>query len=211
MNNPIFFVDVDNTLLDNDKIKIEIENAIEKTLGKKEAEHFWHHNKIYRKKFDLVNFPKVIREYCEEEKTQSCNTQLNNIFDHIDFERALYTDALKSLDFLREKGKVYIFTEGDAIYQRKKVEKSTIAKHADKVYLFEHKNEHLEEITENLKEYPLFFIDDKDDRLIEIKKRIPNAKTMVVCQGHYAKENCEIDHKADEVLASISDILNYNF
>lgn len=206
----VFFVDVDNTLLNNDLVKEEIRRSLVGVLGQKEADHFWQHHDEFRAYKKLVDFPNITREYCAEEHGATCERTVGRIFTGINFTSALFPQALLVLAHLKTLGQALIFSEGDMVYQNMKIEKSGIAGAADSVLLYEHKLEHLTGVLAQFAKSRYIFIDDRDDKLMEIKKRLPDAVTVVVCQGHYAKPDCGMNHTADKVVGSIAEIINWS-
>ena len=212
MKNPIvFLIDLDNTLLDNDKVKDEIKQSLAKVLGPLEAEHFWDHHDDIRTKTNLVDFPAAIREYCSEKDAKTCNVRLGEIFDSIDFQKALYPDVYDVLKHLKTKGNVALFTEGDSIYQKMKIEKSGVGAMVDHVFHFEHKLEHFDEIEKTYKNYQIVVIDDRSETLMKVKEMHPDIQVIEVCQGHYS----DIDHKPhlklDQTIEAIKDLKHYPF
>ena len=204
-----FFIDVDNTLLNNDLIKEEIKRSLKTTLGAEEAAHFWEHQEAVRKDRMLVDFPAATRQYCAEENGALCQMNVDGIFSGINFAAALFPEVPRVLAYLKTLGTVCIFSEGDMMYQKMKIEKSGLAAAVNQVYLFEHKIDHLPEILAMHTNQQLIFIDDRDSKLMEIKKMIPMALTIVVCQGHYAGEDCAMAHTADRVAGSVADVLEF--
>ena len=206
----VFFVDVDNTLLNNDQIKVEIKASLTRILGKQEAEHFWQHHDSFREYAKLVDFPNITRTYCAEINEKTCSVVVGNIFNGIEFSQSLYPQTLEAITHLKTLGSVFVFSEGDMIYQKRKIEKSGIAEVVDGVFLFEHKLDHLDEIIAQFQGDRFIFIDDRDDKLLEIKQRISSALTIVVCQGHYAKEDCPANHSANFVVGSVAELRQFS-
>lgn len=204
-----FFIDVDNTLLNNDLIKHQIKHSLTVVLGEEEAEEFWRYHDEFRAHKQLVDFPKITSNYCRDRHTATCSAVINKIFNSIQFFDALYPNALKTLEHLKTLGRVMIFSEGDLVYQRMKIEVSGIAAKVDEVFLFEHKLKHLKQIVERFKNQCLVFIDDRDDKLMKIKKCYPDIRTVVVCQGHYATDQCPIRHSADCVIGTIDELMSF--
>lgn len=205
-----FLIDVDNTLIDNDLIKTEIWDALVSILGLVEAKHFWRHHDLYRKKTHIVDFPAIIQEYCNELDSAKCDTRVRSIFDTIDFMHALYPSALEVLDHLQSFGLVYVFTEGDAYYQKRKIIQSGICNHlkdTSHILLYEYKLDHIIELSQTFQDTHIVYIDDKDTNLQTAKKLLPHITTVVVCQGHYASEKCTMDHQADLVVGSVNELL----
>ena len=209
MSKITFFIDVDNTLLNNDLIKEQLKRSLITVLGETEANHFWQHHDEFRAYQKLVDFPAITRLYCSEQHHNTCELVVGNIFTHIQFTQALYPQAIETLRHLRTIGTVSIFSEGDMVYQKMKIEKSGIAAAADNTLLFTHKLDHLVKILHQYQDTQLVFIDDRDDKLQKIKQQYPTVQTVVVCQGHYASNHCLIQHTADRVLGAIDDALQF--
>ncbi|MBI2031034.1 MAG: HAD family hydrolase [Candidatus Levybacteria bacterium] len=206
----VIFIDVDNTLLNNDHIKDEIKKSLIRVLGNKEANHFWQHHEEFREYKKLVDFPNIIHEYCAEKHKNTCDLTLSRIFENIEFSHALYPKAIEVLKYLKTLGKVVIFTEGDSIYQRRKIEQSGLASFVDGITLYEHKLEHVGELTKKYEGYKIVIIEDKSDTLLKIKEQFPAIFAIEVCQGHYATIDHKEHSKLDMTVDSISDLMNFN-
>ncbi|MBI2593556.1 HAD family hydrolase [Candidatus Daviesbacteria bacterium] len=182
-----FFIDVDNTLLDNDHIKDEIKISLVKVFGQKDADHFWHHYNGFRDYQKYIDFPKIIRGYCHELHGDKCRMEFMQVFNSIEFKHALYPKVPEVLKYLKSIGLVNLFTEGDLVYQKRKVEESGLKSLVDKVYLFDHKMDHLEEVIEDFADARIVFIEDRADYLGKIKSLHPEIFIIHITQGHYAK------------------------
>jgi len=203
----VFFVNVDNTLLDSERIKTEIKQSLIKVLGHGEANQFWKLHDEFREKKSLVDFPKIIEKYCKEKHTEMCEIKLKNIFFIIDFKMALYPAAEATLKHLKSFGKVAIFTEGDMVYQKRKIEQLGLNKMVDKIYLYLHKSDHIDEILAKWKGYTKVFVDDPSTKLVKIKKQYPETRIVGVCQGHFTNKDHVPHKKIDMVIESIEDLL----
>lgn len=208
-NNLVFFLDVDNTLLDNDSIKEEIRKSLNKVFGIEEANHFWGHHDSFREEKKLVDFPNIIREYCSEKHAATCEIKLGQIFQGIKFKDAIYPHVPKVLAHLKTLGRVVIFSEGDMVYQSEKIEKSGLADMVDEVLLYEHKLDHVDELKSKYGD-GLVFVEDKPQILDEIRKSLPEAFTILVCQGHYAREDHPKHKEPDRTIESIAELLTFS-
>lgn len=208
-----FLVDVDNTLLNNDLIKLEIKKALDKVLGVEEATHFWRHNNYFREHSNFVNFPYVIKDYCKEVHKETCETTIENIFFNMNFKNALYPDSVKVLKHLKTLGAVSIFTEGDIAYQKCKVENSNLDDLVDHVFIFQYKLEHMDDVMNEIdsKNTKIIYVDDKSSNLEAFKKRYPETHTIRVLQGHYIMDDSQNQYNADESIDCIKRILDKNF
>lgn len=206
-----FFLDVDNTLVNNDAIKNEIKFSLEEILGVEEADIFWQKHDSFRNYNKLVDFPAIIRSYCTGKDETSCNIKLNTIIQNIKFENALYPYSLEVIDHLKSLGEVFLFTEGDAVYQKLKIDKSGLTAKVDQSFLYEHKFDHILEIARIYEGQQLIFIDDKFDGLLEIKKIIPSSCCIEVCQGQYASHDHNSHPKLDKEVTEIKELLTLDF
>lgn len=64
-----------------------------------------------------------------------------------------------------------MFTEGDKVYHKAKIELSGLSTIVDKVFLFEKKLSKLDEIMDEYSNYQAYFIDDKASILERIKEK----------------------------------------
>lgn len=183
----VFFIDVDNTLLDNDHIKEEIKVSLIKVFGKADADHFWAHYDGFRDYQKYIDFPKIVRGYCRELHSDKCKMEFIQVFNSIEFKHTLYPQVGEVLIYLRSMGPVYLFTEGDMVYQKRKVEASGLAGMVNRVFLFEHKMEHIDKVLNKFTNDSIVFIDDRADYLDRIKSLHPEIFTINIAQGHYAK------------------------
>lgn len=206
----VFFIDVDNTLLNNDHVKEDIRKALADVLGEKEASEFWRYHDEFRSRRKLVDFPNIIKEYCAQRHPETCALKVIAIFENIDFTHALFPKVPEVMKHLKEQG-VVIFSEGDAVYQRAKIKKSGLAAMADEVMLFEHKREHLPMLCKKYQGSQMIFIDDKADFLASVKRQCPAAYVIEVCQGHYCNADHATHEKLDMTMSSLAEILQKIF
>ncbi|MFB6225146.1 MAG: HAD family hydrolase [Candidatus Paceibacteria bacterium] len=205
---PLFLLDVDNTLLNNDYVKQSIWESLVSVLGKEEAHHFWNHRQKIREEEGIVSFPKAVRAYCSETKEETCDFRLHMIFSNIDFKGALYDCVPGVIQQLRTIGHVAIFTEGDTLYQEMKVKNSTLAQYVDDVFIYEHKLEHISEIREEYPNHTFILVEDKPDNIDTFKAQEPHTRAIRVCQGHYADDHPAHEH-ADVVVDSIEELASF--
>lgn len=202
-----FFVDVDNTLLDNDHVKDEIKKSLIKVLGVEETADFWRHHDNFRSEKQLVDFPKIIHHYCKEKHSDTCELKVWNIFSSIEFKHALFPSSIPVLKHLKTIGKVILFTEGDSVYQKMKLENSGLASAADQTILCEHKLSELPKIVKKYKAYKMVFIDDRATSLDKIKEKYAQAFTIEVLQGHYSTVDHISHRQPDLKIDSIAKLL----
>lgn len=207
----IFFLDIDNTLLNKDLVRSQVKEALIKVLGKEETEQFWLSNNSFRKHEVFVEIPYIIKQHCANLHKANYTTTVKTIFDKMEFKNALYPSTTGLINHLKTFGKVNLFTEGDPDYQNAKITNSGLRDLVNKVFLYQHKLEYLYYLKLQTIEEKIYFIDDKASNLAEVKRVIPNAHTIRVLQGHYVIDESERTIPTDEQVNSIKELLTRNF
>ena len=189
----VFLLDVDNTLIDNDKVKEDLNAHLQVELGPKLTARFWEIYEQARLERGVVDIPLSLQRLRAETPLSEMDEQtflhVESIFDNYPFFNALYPHTLETLHHLRTMGLTVIVSDGDQFFQSEKIYRSDLAEAVEgRVLIYTHKQEHLEEI---LAEYPAdhyAMIDDKPDILMDSKAMMGKRLTTVfVKQGHYAK------------------------
>ena len=206
-NQRTFFIDVDNTLLNNDHVKDEIKKSLIAVLGQKEAGHFWHHHDEFRAYEKFIDFPRIIKQYCGEVHKEKCEMIFLQIFNSIEFTHVVYPDSMAVLAHLKTIGTVYLFTEGDRVYQHMKVRKSGLEAVVDGVFLYDHKLDHVTEVVKEFADSRKIFIDDRVTILQAIKTMFPAVYTINVRQGHYNEYDKNDTKGIDKTIQTIGELL----
>jgi FMN phosphatase YigB (HAD superfamily) len=210
-----FLIDVDNTLLDNDGVKADLDQHLQAALGSELAKRFWAIYEQVRKEKEVVDIPAALASFREQTSTAEMDEQtylhIRSLFEHYPFDRALYPYALETLQHLKTIGQVVIVSDGDLCFQAEKIFNSALADTVEgKVLLYIHKQEHLEEI---IRLYPAdhyVIIDDKLNILADTKKVLgPKVTTVFVKQGKYAAQKPPDYFVPDRVVDHIGDLHNY--
>jgi FMN phosphatase YigB (HAD superfamily) len=190
----VFLLDVDNTLINNDQVKEDLNAHLQVELGPKLTARFWEIYEQVRQEREVVDIPLSLRRLREEIPLSELDEQtflhVKSIFDNYPFFYALYPHTLETLRHLRTMGLTVIVSDGDQFFQSEKIYRSDLAETVEgRVLIYTHKQQHLQEI---LQEYPAdhyVMIDDKPDILVDSKALMGKRLTTVfVKQGHYAKQ-----------------------
>ena len=188
----IFWIDVDNTLLDNDYVKSDLDQHIQVELGPKLAARFWDLYEQVRLERSVVDIPLALERLREQtslaEMDEEVYRHVGSIFNNYPFFKTLYPHVLETLSYLRTLGLTVIVSDGDMFFQAEKIINSNLAEAVEgRVLLYIHKQEHLDE---TMKAYPgdhYVLIDDKPDILDDTKRLLGERITTVfVEQGKYA-------------------------
>lgn len=211
----VFFLDVDNTLLDNDSVKQDFDAHIHVELGPKLAERFWEIYEQVRQKESVVDIPQTLRRLREETPLSEMDTQtfqhVTSIFENFPFFDALYPHAIETLQHLRTLGLTVIVSDGDQFFQAEKIFHSNLADAVEgRVLLYIHKQQHLDEITRLYPADHYVMIDDKPDILADSKEKMGDRLTTVfVQQGKYAAGEKPSNFAPDITVSHIGDLRTF--
>ena len=140
-------IDVDNTLLDNDAAKVELDRRLADLLGEPGNADFWAEYETVRAEQGVVDIPRTIARTVAVLADRSVHRPLAELFMTFPFRDYIYPGALETLAFLRALGPVVILSDGDPVFQPVKIARSGLATVVDGyVLVFPHKDEHLPEL-----------------------------------------------------------------
>lgn len=208
----IFFIDFDNTLIDNDKIKGQIEKTISKKYGRNFTDRFLKINRKLRDEKGYVNFPATIEQISKEEKNPKVAEELHTLFHHFEFKNCLFDKTEEVIRYLKTFGTVVVITEGDRHYQEIKIKSTEVWDLVGgKVEIpLKDKVSHLPEFLKKHSSDVYYFIEDKPEVLKKIRDLYKSKiKTIHVCQGHYSPI-CQTGI-FDLTVKSLKDLLKISF
>jgi FMN phosphatase YigB (HAD superfamily) len=212
----VFLIDVDNTLIDFDYVKDDLDQHIQVQMGETVTFRFWELYERTRDESGEINIPLALQWLREQTTLSELDEQtylhVHSLFDHYPFFNVLYPHALETLHYLRTLGLTVILTDGDSYFQAEKIFNSAIAETVEgRVLIYTHKQEHLQEV---MKQYPAdhyAMIDDKPQILTESKLILGNKLTTVfVQQGKYATDLKPDNFAPDLTVQHIGDIRRYS-
>jgi FMN phosphatase YigB (HAD superfamily) len=210
-----FLIDVDNTLLDNDRAKKELASALQAEIGEQLATRFWQIYEQVRKEQGVVDIPLSLARLREQtslaEIDELTYRHVLSTFENFPFQRVLYPHAIETLEYLCTIGTAVIVSDGDLDFQAEKILNSSLADAvAGRVLLYIHKQEHLPEITRLYPADHYVMIDDKPSILADIKRALGEKVTTVfVKQGKYAHANLPEGFSPDISVEQTADLQHY--
>lgn len=210
----VFLLDVDNTLLDNDRITADLKAHLTGSFGAA-GERYWGHFEDIRREIGYADYLGALQRYRAdlEENGEAAHRLLSVSGFLVDYPFAdrLYPDALKVVEKLGAYGPTVILSDGDVVFQPRKVQRSGIWDAVDgRVLIFVHKEEMLAAVE---REYPAkryVMIDDKE-RILDAMKGVWGDRLVTVFprQGHYAHDPANVGkyRKPDVTVEAIGDLL----
>lgn len=186
----VFLFDVDNTLIDNDRVAADLKRHLERELGREREEHYWTLFEALRAETGYADYLGALQRYrAEQPRDQGVLTVSSFLIDY-PFANRLYPNSLDVLERFRESGPVVILSDGDAVFQPRKVQRSGLFEAANgNVLIYIHKELELEDVERRYPADHYVLVDDKLRILTAVKRAWGKRVTTVFPrQGHYAHD-----------------------
>jgi FMN phosphatase YigB (HAD superfamily) len=211
----VFLVDVDNTLLDNDHIQADLKRHLEREFGADSRDRYWMILEQLFSELGYRDYLGALQRYRAERPRDIHLLSMSSYLVDYPFANRLYPGALDVLEHFRGWGRTVILSDGDVVFQPRKVERSGIYEAAEgNVLIYIHKEEELEDVEQRYPAGHYILVDDKPRILAAVKAVWRDRVTTVLPrQGQYANDASVVASlpAADLTVERISDLLGYDF
>jgi FMN phosphatase YigB (HAD superfamily) len=210
----VFLFDVDDTLLNNDHVERDLRHHLSTLLSPQARERYFQIFEELRQELGYADYLGALERYRLEALHDPRVLRMSCWLVDYPFAQRLYPNALDAVDHVRRWGVPVVLSDGDAVFQPRKVERSGLwDAFKGHVLIFIHKEKMLEDVERFYPAQHYVMLDDKL-RLLAAMKDIWKERltTVFVEQGHYANDPATQDRypPADIHLDRIGDLLNYN-
>ncbi len=210
----VFLVDVDNTLVDNDRIQRDLRDHLERAYGLEARKRYW---KILEDLFAELGYRDYIgalQRYRVEHPRHVELLSMSCFLIDYPFAERLFPAALEMLERLCSVGPTVILSDGDVVFQPRKVERAGLSEAVDgRVLIYIHKEKALDDVERRYPAEHYVLVDDKL-RILAAVKQVwrERVTTVFVRQGSYAHDQKAIDafEPADVTIERIADLLDFN-
>ena len=210
----VFLFDVDNTLLNNDHIERDLRQHLSSYLSNQARDRFFQIFEELRQECGYADYLGALERYRLEALHDPRVLRMSSWLVDYPFAQRLYPEALEAVEHARGFGVPVILSDGDAVFQPRKIERSGLWEaFKGHVLIYVHKETMLEDVEKLYPAQHYVTVDDKLRLLAAIKKIWGRRVTTVfVKQGHYAKEPGILERypAADLHLNHIGDLLHHN-
>lgn len=207
----VFLFDVDNTLLDNDRVTDDLRRHLVEQFGKKSAERYWVLFEALRAELGYTDYLGALQRYRLGLMNDPALLRMSSFLLEYPFAERLYPHALDVLEQAGRWGTTAILSDGDAVFQPRKVERSGLWDAVEgRVLIYIHKEKMIDAVMERYPARRYVMVDDKLRILTAMKKRM-GARLLTVFprQGHYAHDlkTVRLLPPADITVEHIGDLL----
>jgi FMN phosphatase YigB (HAD superfamily) len=210
----VFLLDVDNTLLDNDRVVVDLMRYLEREVGQERQQRYWEIFEQLRAELGYADYLGALQHYRVENPCDSHLLTVSHFLIDYPFANRLFPNSLDVIDHLKKWGKTVILSDGDVVFQPRKIERSGLMDAVERnILIYIHKEQELEDVERRYPADHYVLVDDKLRILAAVKKVWGRRVTTVFPkQGHYAHDP-EVLKKfpsADISVERIGDLLNYD-
>jgi FMN phosphatase YigB (HAD superfamily) len=186
----VFLFDVDNTLLDNDRVTADLRRYLDREIGPDCAQEYFDIFEALREELGYADYLGALQRYRDQNAKDPHVLYLSHYLIDYPFANRLYPESLDVLDHVARWGTVAILSDGDVVFQPRKVERSGLWSAVDgNVLIYVHKEQQLDDVAARLPAEHYVLVDDKL-RILDAVKRVwgDRVTTVFPRQGHYAHD-----------------------
>jgi len=209
----VFLFDVDNTLLDNDRVAADLKRYLTKNVGEERQQRYWEIFEELRAELGYADYLGALQRYRLNHTREPHLLEVSTYFVEYPFANRLFPGSLDALEHVHAFGTPVILSDGDVVFQPMKIHRSGIFEAVDgRVLIYIHKEEELEDVEARHPAAHYVLVDDKVRILAAVKERWGRRLTTVFPrQGHYANApDVERYPAPDVTIDRISDLTRYD-
>ena len=186
----VFLFDVDNTLLDNDRVTADLRRYLNREIGPDCAQEYFDIFEALREELGYADYLGALQRYRNHNPKDPRVLYLSHYLIDYPFANRLYPESLDVLDHVREFAQVAILSDGDVVFQPRKVERAGLWSAVEgNVLIYIHKDQQLDDVAARFPAEHYVLVDDKL-RILDAVKRVwgDRVTTVFPRQGHYAHD-----------------------
>jgi len=210
----VFLFDVDNTLLDNDRVTDDLQKHLQREVGEQRARTYWKMFEQLRDELGYADYLGALQRYRTDYPHDLRILTISHFLVNYPFANRLFPNSLDAIEHIKRWGLVAILSDGDVVFQPRKVERAGLREAVEgHVMIYVHKENELEDVERRYPSEHYVMIDDKV-RILAAMKKIWGSRltTVFVRQGHYALDPKIVASypAADICIERIGDLLKSN-
>jgi len=206
----VYLLDVDNTLFDSDRLIVDLMRYLDETVGHECQQHYWTIFDRLREELGYADYLGALQRYRAEYPRDPRLLTLSSFLIDYPFANRLYPESLDVIEHLRAWGPTVILSDGDVVFQPRKVGRSGLRDAVEgRVLIYIHKEQELDDVEQRYPADHYVLVDDKI-RILSAAKGVWGGRltTVFVRQGHYARDPAVATYPpADVVVDRIGDLL----
>jgi FMN phosphatase YigB (HAD superfamily) len=207
----VFLLDCDNTLLDNDGVQADLRDHLAREFGAASRDRYWAIFDQLRSELGYADYLGALQRYRLGDLSDTRLLLMSSFLVDYPFASRLYPGALDVVHHLRTWGLTVILSDGDVVFQPRKIQRSGLwAAVEGRVLIYVHKEQMLDAVAALYPARHYVLIDDKQ-RILTMVKQVwrDRVTTIFPRQGHYALDphNLAAYPAADLTIERIGDLV----
>ena len=167
----VFLFDVDNTLLDNDRVTADLRRHLEKSVGGERASRYWALFEQLREELGYADYLGALQRYRGEYPRDPHLLTVSRFLVNYPFANRLYPESLDVLDRVKAWGPAVILSDGDVVFQPRKIDRSGLFEAVEgNILIYVHKERELDDVTARYPADRYVLVDDKLRILSTVKQ-----------------------------------------
>jgi len=213
-NGIVFLFDVDNTLIDNDRVAADLKRHLKETVGEGCEQRYWDIFEKLRTELGYADYLGALQRYRVEQPREPKLLEVSYFMINYPFANRLYPESLDAVEHAKQLGRAAILSDGDVVFQPRKVDRSGLYDMFEgHVLIYVHKEAELADVEAKYPAEHYVMVDDKVRLLTAIKEYWGKRVTTVFPrQGHYALDEKLVAQypKPDITLERIGEFQKYS-
>src|ERR1700758_1248779 len=145
----VFLFDVDNTLLDNDRIAADLKRYLEREVGHERQQRYWAIFEELRAELGYADYLGALQRYRSEYPRDPHLFTVSHFLVEYPFANRLFPTSLDVVDHVKQFGRPVILADGDVVFQPLKISRSGLSDAVDgDVLIYVHKEFELDDVRE---------------------------------------------------------------
>ena len=210
----VFLLDVDNTLLDNDRIAVDLKRHLTQAFGAERQQRYWAIFEELRGELGYADYLGALQRYRIENPRDPNLLAISSYLVDYPFANRLFPGSIDAIERLNGWGPAVILSDGDVVFQPRKVERSGLYDAVEgRVLIYIHKEQELDDVERRYPAEHYVLVDDKLRILTAVKKAWgPRLTTVFPRQGHYAHDPQIVAENpaADITIERIGELAEYD-
>lgn len=210
MHPVVTLFDVDNTLLDNDRVVAHLMRHMDQELGHGRQQEYWEIFEGLRAELGYADYLGALQRYRIRHPRDSHALIVSSFLVNYPFANRLFPESLDVVEHARQWGPAVILSDGDVVFQPRKIERAGLGDAVDgNILIYVHKEQELDDVEQRYPAERYLAVDDKLWLLHEMKRHWgPRVTTVWPKQGHYVTDPRVAALSAPDVtLARIGEML----
>ena len=212
--NVVFLFDVDNTLLDNDRVSADLRAHLDAAVGEDCGRRYWELFEELRDELGYADYLGALQRYRNDRPRDLRVLTVAHFLISYPFANRLFPGALDALDHCAALGTTAILSDGDVVFQPLKISRAGLYDAVGgRVLIYIHKEQELEDVAERLPADHYVLVDDKV-RILAAVKAVWGSRVTTVWprQGHYALDVADVARypRPDLTIERIGDLVEHH-